>query len=593
MLAELEEENGKLPRHNWVINKTSASSLSNSFSVPIVDRLLNIRGIEEREDYLFPDRKKLDSPIRIFPDLRSAVNILESMIVHGHKIAIVGDYDADGMTSTALLLRSLKYLGADVIYAIPSRLGEGYGINLRIVEEFHEEGIGCIITVDNGICAHAPIARAVELGILVIVTDHHELPDVPVEADAILNPKLIDQNNPWSQISGVGMAFVLALQIAAKFGKHKELLNPMTELLTLGTIADMVPLTGVNRRWVKRGLKLLADSQVLGVQALIASAGLDVHKGNFKPDDIGFKLAPRINAVGRIGDPDIVIRLLSTEDPQEAMQLAQDCEDCNYRRQVLTKQAKDIAFAKVKERIEDFEQEQIVEVASHPIYDDKVLIVIDENIHKGIAGLVASALVEKYGVPAFVGTYSKGVDGMDYISGSARGGSNFNVLKALDHVGLGILTSYGGHKVAGGFSLPAYREESFCGKLTEFASHTLSEKDIGKLIMVDLELPFSEITEKNYEQLQMLQPFGMGNYEPTFFTRRVQVVSQEKIGKTPENARFIFESKGKEIKAVGWGMSEYLPLPAFVDIAYKIKLNEWLGKKSVELTLESFREALY
>ncbi|MFM2061874.1 MAG: hypothetical protein RLZZ507_1544, partial [Cyanobacteriota bacterium] len=325
-----------LPNQRWQIapdNAELAQNLANLTNLsPIISQLLINRGMETPEaaqKFISPETLNLPSPLEDFPDLAVSVELLENAIANQEKIAICGDYDADGMTSTALLLRSLRALGANVDYAIPSRMHEGYGINKRIVEEFHSEGIGLILTVDNGISAFEPIARARELGLKVIITDHHDIPQNLPPANAILNPKLIAESSPYRGVAGVGVAYILAVSLAQQLGELKGLVQPMLALFTLGTIADLAPLTGVNRRWVKRGLKLLPKSTLPGVQALIQVAGVQASEGeknqnskSLKPEDIGFRLGPRINAIGRIGNPQTVIELLTTDDVGIALERA-------------------------------------------------------------------------------------------------------------------------------------------------------------------------------------------------------------------------------------------------------------------------------
>ena len=311
------------PKHKWSIKPTRKFIPSGT----ALDYLISNRNLTP--DFVDPELLQLTPPEEVFLDLEKAATLIQFGIMSGYKIGISGVYDVDGMTSTALLLRAFKEIGAVANYAIPSRMGEGYGLNNRIVEQFWEEGYKILITVDNGTSAIEPIKRAKELGLIVIVTDHHEpslTGELPI-ADAILNPKFVCQDNEWSQVSGVGMAFILAMCVAQKFNLHEKLMGECLELLTLGTIADMVALTGVNRRWVKRGLKLIPNSQNLGIQALMAVAGMELGgKDGLKPDDIGFKLAPRINSVGRIGEPQQVINLLSTTNIVEAMELAHEIE---------------------------------------------------------------------------------------------------------------------------------------------------------------------------------------------------------------------------------------------------------------------------
>jgi single-stranded-DNA-specific exonuclease len=343
-----------LPQHRWHIapsNPSHAATLAAGITLtagietsPLLAQVLMNRGIDSidlAELFIHPETAELPSPLTEFPDLEVSLEILVAAIASKSKIAICGDYDADGMTSTALLLRALSALGADVDYAIPSRMSDGYGINRRIVEEFHAEGVKLIITVDNGISAVAAIARAVELGLQVIITDHHDLPQELPPAQAILNPKLIAESSIYRGIAGVGVAYLLALALAERLDKP-SLSDELLELFTLGTIADLAPLTGINRRLVKQGLQLLPNSQVIGIQALIQMSGTQgtvataakAAKDNaLKPEDIGFRLGPRINAIGRIDDPQIIIELLTTQDMRVALARAIQCEQVNKQRQ--------------------------------------------------------------------------------------------------------------------------------------------------------------------------------------------------------------------------------------------------------------------
>jgi single-stranded-DNA-specific exonuclease len=339
--------NLRLPNQRWSIHPSSPEVNELAASVglsPILAQVLINRGfttLQALRFFLEPESETLPSPLAEFPDLALSVELLETAIQQGDKIAICGDYDADGMTSTALLLRALGALGAKVEYAIPSRMQEGYGINERIVESFAAEGVRLILTVDNGIAAYAPIARARELGLNVIVTDHHDLPPELPPAHAILNPKLLPEGSPYGGLAGVGVAYVLAVALAQQMGETQHLVAPLLALFTLGTIADLAPLVGVNRRWLQRGLKLLPRSHFAGIQALIAvsgSAGNHKSKHAFKPDTIGFRLGPRINAVGRIGDPQAVIELLTTDDPEIAQTRALECESTNQERQHLCRE---------------------------------------------------------------------------------------------------------------------------------------------------------------------------------------------------------------------------------------------------------------
>ncbi len=576
----------RFPIQRWQIATPQADrslELSSSTGLlPLVAQVIINRDIDTLQaarTYIEPESQDLPSPIAEFADLDKSVELIVNAIADDEEIAICGDYDADGMTSTALLLRALKHLGAKVDYAIPSRMKDGYGINKRIVEEFAENGIGLILTVDNGISAYEPIARAVELGLSVIITDHHDLPEKLPPADAILNPKLLADSSTYKGLAGVGVAYVLAIATARRLGKLKGLTNIILELFTLGTIADLAPLVGVNRRWLKRGLRALPNSQLEGIQALMQVADIDETQKQLKPDDIGFRLGPRINAVGRIGDPQMVIELLTTDDPDIALERAMQCEQTNQKRRQLCEQ---------------IEKEAIAKVESTPIpwQEKRVLVVVSKSWHHGVIGIVASRLVERYGVPVFIGTYEETESSStpQMIRGSARSIDEFNVFDALNYCG-DLLGKYGGHRAAGGFSFVASNLEAVKERLSEFAHKCLAVEHLKPLVKIDAIALLSQINFELYHQLEGLQPWGIGNSPPVFWTPNVRIVEQRAIGKTQAHLKLTLQAteSNTQIKALAWRWGEYCPLPEYIDIAYKLQENHWQGNTSIELELVGVR----
>ena len=597
------------PQQRWHIHPSDGDRvrhLSQDLQIlaPVVQVLFN-RGLDSLEavqTFLDPDSLVLPSPLTEFEDLAISVELLATAIAQQQTIAICGDYDADGMTSTALLLRALRFLGGQVDYAIPSRMQEGYGINSRIVEDFHQEGVSLILTVDNGIAAYDPIARARELGLGVIVTDHHDLPPKLPPANAILNPKLLPETSLYRGLAGVGVAYILALTLAQHLGQSEAVMKPLLELFTLGTIADLAPLTGVNRCWVKRGLALLPDSQLLGVQVLLEEAGIKTPapgqqldlavtdqpvmgqpaspptasaSPTLKPEDIGFRLGPRINAIGRIGDPQVVIELLTTDDPLVARQRAKECEAANQQRRQLC---------------EDIEQEAIAlaeEQRSH-LADRRILLVVSPHWHHGVIGIVASRLVERYGVPVFIATGEEG----GQIRGSARGIPEFHVAQALDYC-TDLLLKHGGHQAAGGFSLPQENLEAFHQRLIGFARQSLTLDHVKPLVTVDAALSFDQINGELYGQIDALHPWGIANPEPVFWSPQVRILEQRKIGKEGHHLKLTLGmATGPQmtiLKAVVWRWGEYFPLPDTIDIAYRLRENTWKGRVTVELELLGVR----
>ncbi|MDZ7966816.1 MAG: DHHA1 domain-containing protein [Nostoc sp. DedSLP03] len=607
-VSELSKPRRRLPDQRWQIYPQKPEFAQNLAILtnisPIISQLLINRGIETPEQvqaFLNPESLILPSPLEDFPDLAISLELLENAIASQTKIAICGDYDADGMTSTALLLRSLRTLGAQVDYAIPSRMHEGYGINKRIVEEFHSEGVGLILTVDNGISAFEPVARARELGLAVIITDHHDIPQKLPPANAILNPKLIAESSPYRGVAGVGVAYILAVSLAQQLGQAKGLIQPMLALFTLGTIADLAPLTGVNRRWVKRGLQHLPKSHLPGIQALIQVGGVQArgdekaggdgkkefnipnsllltpnssNPKSLKPEDIGFRLGPRINAIGRIGNPQTVIELLTTDDMGVALERAMQCEQVNASRQEMCQQIEQEAIAYV-------ETQQIPS-----LHKDRVLIVVQPNWHHGVIGIVASRLVERYGVPVFIGTY----EDEGHIRGSARSIPEFHVFEALEYCH-DLLGKFGGHKAAGGFSLPAENLQMLRSRLIEFANQCLEPQHLKPLLKIDAEVNLNHINQQLYQQLNALHPCGMDNPDPVFWTPNVQVVEQKIVGKghIKLTVAQTVENQEYRIKAIAWRWGDYFHLPSRVDIAYKLRENYFNGNTSIELELIGVR----
>ncbi|MGK7910330.1 MAG: single-stranded-DNA-specific exonuclease RecJ [Synechococcus sp.] len=539
---------------------------------PLLARLLANRDVESPQEFLDPTRSKLPHPKDEFIDLTNAVTILTSAIRRGDEIAICGDYDADGMTSTALLLRTFRRLGGKARYKIPSRMTEGYGINERIVRDLHEQGVSIVVTVDNGIAAIEPIALAKQLGLAVIVTDHHDIPkDIP-PADAILNPKQLVPESPYAGMAGVGVAYLLALELAAEFGERERLERPLLELLTLGTIADLAPLTGINRRWVKQGLALLPHSQMAGIQALMQVSGLSDRRETLQPEAIGFGLGPRINAVGRLAQPAVVIELLTTDDDGVALEQAMQCESLNQQRRQLCSDIEAEAIARIEQEGIDPKR-------------DRILAILGEGWHHGVIGIVASRLLERYCVPVFIGS----LEG-ESIRGSARGIPGFNVFEAIQYC-RDLFEKSGGHPAAGGFSMQAQHWPELQVALKEHARDVLEPGDLTPLVNVDADLALDTINAALFDCLQLLQPYGIGNREPVFALHNLNVIQQRQIGKDKAHLKVQLreQSGGVPKTAIAWRGGEQFPLPDTVDVVCSLKQNRWQGEVAIELELNGIR----
>lgn len=578
-MSQMPASSRALPNQRWAFHEPPPKKVEQLIArlglSPLIAKVLVNRGIDTPEKariFIEPERQELPSPLTEFTDLSLCVDLLTQAIARGDKIAICGDYDADGMTSTALLLRALRHLGAEVDYAIPSRMKDGYGINCRIMEDFAEGGVKLVLTVDNGIAAYEAIARGVALGLTVIITDHHDLPPILPPAHGILNPKLLTtDNSPYAGLAGVGVAFILAEALAQKLDKLEGLTDLLLELFTLGTIADLAPLVGVNRRWLRQGLQKLPQSQLAGIQALIQVSGVNDRQKQLKPDDIGFRLGPRINAVGRIGDPQMVIDLLTADDPGLALERAMQCEEINKQRQQLCA---------------EIEGEAIALIERTPILwqRDRVLVVVGSEWHHGVIGIVASRLVERYGVPTFIATN----EGEGQIRGSARGIEEFHIFEALEYC-KELLDKHGGHRAAGGFSLPAENLELFQDRLREFACQCLGPYHLKPLVKIDAIADFADLTADLYHQIDRLQPWGIGNGFPIFWTPQVRILEQGKIGQNHLKLTLAQGDPATAIKAIAWRWGEFCPMPSPVDLAYKLTERRWQGEIGIELEIVGVR----
>ena len=409
----------------------------------------------EKTQYFWEEKPQVVSaPIHEFPDLALSVEILKEAIANGERIGICGHYDADGISGTALLLRTLRWLGADVDYIIPSRMKEGYGINKRIIEEFADEGIGLVLTVNNGIYAHEAITKAVELGMTVIITDRYGLPPELPYADAIVNPKLLPESSPYRDLGGVGVAFILAVSLAQELGRLQGLTDQLLELFTLGTLSvinEPIPLRGINLRWVERGLHLLHQPQVLGIQTLMEMCWVDDWKA-LRLEDISFHLGFPIEAVSRISDPQIAIELLTTNDQGIAKKRAMQCIQISQKLLQLCQYIE-------REAIASIEQSDI------DLGEESVIVVVQPDWHHGAISIVASRLAKHYEMPVFIGTYEDLAE--QYIRGSAWGVPGFDVFEALLSC-WDLLERFGGHKLVGGFSLRAEYLEELCSRLRTY-----------------------------------------------------------------------------------------------------------------------------
>lgn len=525
-------------------------------------RVLMRRGLSSADAirrFLEPDLADLHDPL-LLKDMDVALVRLRAAIAAGEAIEIHGDYDVDGITSTVVLKKALEIAGAKPTWKIPHRLNEGYGMQPAAIEDAAARGVRLIVSVDNGIRAGAAIERARELGLEVIVTDHH-LPETELPpALALINPNRTDCSYPNPNLCGAGVAFKLAHAILAGLGwpepKLRRVLESFLKLVAIATIADIVPLTGENRVIVKHGLAGLGDVRNAGLRALLNEAGF----GDKLPDatEVAFRIAPAINASGRMDSADQAVRMFLTEDPREAAEIAHDLFELNKERQAA-------------ERAMVSEIEALC--LETPVTDaDAALVLWGEGWHRGVAGIVASRVVEKFHRPAIVLGVENGV-----AQGSGRSIPAFHLLEALEGMA-DLFTKFGGHAHACGVTLPAAALDDFRARLRQWAAARLTPEDMLPEVEVDTVVAFSEVNDALWLALEQMAPFGMENRKPRFALRGVELASPPQVWKE-KHLRMTVRQGSRVLSMKGWRLAhlaEELAGVHTVDVAFEIEKG-WMG----------------
>ncbi len=532
---------------------------------PLISQLLYNRGLTELsqlEVFIAADRRLSGNPF-LLPDMNRAVARIYRALLSGENIAVYGDFDADGITATALLVQGLTTLGGKVIPYIPHRLTEGYGLKTAALENLYRQGISLVISVDCGITALPEVKKAKRMGLDVIITDHHTpLPEVP-PAVAIVNPKLPNSNYTFSELSGVGVALKLLQALYQAIGKEQQV-DGLIDLVALGTVADMMPLLGENRYLVKEGLKLINAAPRLGLRELIAQAGLDI--GSVDAGSISWIIAPRLNAAGRLAHALTSYKLLMTDSPQEARQLAVWLDGKNAERQRLTTRV----LAKARE--------QVLAQGISPL-----LIASDSDFPPGIAGPVASKLAEEFYRPAIVIKIGEQVS-----SGSCRSIPEFNIIAALKQCHH-LFSHFGGHSRAAGFTLPTRNLPRLKQYLSQLAAAQLAGVDLRPRLDIDAEVTLPDLSGDTFRAIQQLAPFGQGNPAPTFLSRRVEVVDSRTIGSNREHLRVKLRQGGTIWEGIGFGMGNYLAkVSSPLDIVYNLEIDRWGGEERLRLNILDF-----
>jgi single-stranded-DNA-specific exonuclease len=565
--------------YDWIITPSQESNeniteISAALNIPpFIVAILFKRGyqtLQSINDFLSPSLARLHQP-KLLNDLEKAVARIIQAIEKKEQILIFGDYDVDGVTGTSLLLRVLRTLGARVSFYIPNRIKEGYGLSETGVLYAKSQGFNLIITVDCGTTDFTEIEMANKLKMDIIVCDHHETKEVLPKAYAVINPKRHDSIYPFSELGGVGVAFKLAWGLLSALNQPKEYLIEHLDIVALGTIADIVPLTEENRVLAKFGLKQISRSKKVGLQALLKVAGID--KREITPYEIGFILGPRINASGRLSGAEKAVRLLSTEDKVEAEIIAQELNQENTQRQSIENEI-------LTQAIEEIDRKDLAK--------NKILVLGNEKWHEGVVGIVASRLVDRYYRPTILLSIKEGK-----AKGSGRSISGFNIYQALTHC-QDYLTGFGGHKYACGVELPPNGIETFSQKMLEYAEKNLTEELLRRKLYIDTKLTLHEISDDLLKTIEKLEPFGQDNPCPTFTTSSLEVVGfPRKVGK--DHLKFkVRENKDKVFEAIAFGRSEdILKLEKgkedHLDIAYTFDEHSFAGKSKLQLVIKDLK----
>lgn len=541
---------------------------------PLVARLLVNRGIKTVEDaktYLYPTYADLHSPFDM-ADMEKAVERIQAAIKNGEKITIYGDYDADGTTATALLVNAFRHIDFPAEYYIPHRYEEGYGLNVQAIKEISENGCKLLITVDCGITSIDEVKFANELGMDVILTDHHQPSEnAPPPAYAIISPKVPGNEYPYSDLAGVGLAY----KVAQGLLEDETYLTTLLDLVVLGTVVDLAPITGENRTLSKLGLEEIAKQSRIGIRKLCNVAGYTDKALDGRA--LSWGLGPRINAAGRMDTAKNVVELLTTESEETAERLAQDLNSCNQERKNIENRIQENANHLLIQE-ENFKEVKGLVVASGGWGGQA----------KGVVGIVASRLLEQYYRPVFVLV----IDG-DETTGSGRCIEGMNLADSLNSCSH-LLIKHGGHKAAAGVTLKTENLPKFKKAFNEFACEHLTEKDLTPKLVLDFETNLQSLTLETLKQFTIMEPFGLENPSPRFISKRLSIEGVPSLmGQDNQHLSMRVSDGASKLKAIGWRKSDHFTTfrrpDISIDMAYSPEINEYNGAVSVQLILEDFR----
>ena len=563
--------------------KADFNAIAKKYNIdPVTARIIRNRDIctdEEIDEFLHPDLKQLHSPF-LMKGIAEAVDLLDFKIAEGNRIRVIGDYDIDGTCAASILKIGLESVGAEVDVRIPERLRDGYGLNINLVEEAYNDGIDTIITCDNGIAAADEVARAKELGMTVIVTDHHEVPFEDTEdgkvfnlpsADIVIDPKQIDCEYPFKELCGAAVAWKLMCALEVP----EQILIQLIQLAAVATIGDMMELFGENRVIVKVGLEFInkykcTDSyeQVIGLDELIKATGIadKVIEGYH----VGFILGPCINAAGRLDTAMPVVELFTCEDRERARTLAEKLYRLNVERKNMTDKVEETLYNEIEQK---------------GYLKEKILVCYLHDCHQSIAGIVAGRIKERYYKPTLVITDSS--DGM--ATGSARSIDGFSIYDALNST-KDLLVKFGGHKLAAGFSLRPQDVDLLRERLNEFAADFV---EVPEKLMIDVPMPLDYASEKIVNELEILQPFGNGNNKPVFADRELTVVGVKVLGEKKNFLKLLLKTKCGNTKEafrfINYGEDRIPVVGDKISIVYYPTINEFRGVRTLQFQISEMR----
>ena len=567
----------------WVIaaKRADFQKIAQTFHIdPVTARLIRNRdvvGMEETEKYLHGDLSLLPSPWQM-KDMEKAVDILEEKITQSRKIRVIGDYDIDGVMASYILLRGLRRLGAAADVMIPHRITDGYGINESLIEKAAEDQVDTIVTCDNGIAAAGQIGRAKELGMTVIVTDHHEVPyreegeerlELLPPADAVINPRQRSCAYPFKLLCGAAVAACLICALYDRFSVDPAEKEALLEYEAIATIGDVMDLVGDNRILVKEGLKRLHRTENYGLQALCEVNALAADQ--ITPYHIGFVLGPCLNASGRLDTAQKALRLLWADTKEEAGHLAEELKELNEERKAMTEEGVEEAAALVE---------------NTDLGEDRVLVVYLPDCHESLAGIIAGRLRERYHKPAFVLTRAE-----DKVKGSGRSIEAYSMYEELVKAGH-LLEKFGGHPMAAGISLPEENVKPFRRLLNEQC--TLTKEDLVEKVVIDVAMPISYVRKDLVEELKLLEPFGKGNGRPVFAQKNIRPVSCRILGKNRNVVKMkLLDEWGGVLDGVyfgdGDGFVSRVREKGAIDMVYYPTVDHWQGRESLQAVITHFQ----